>query len=77
MNDTLGYVFIGILLVLFFYFGYRDDYKRDKRGFVKTIIRVPLMFLNSILGIFGMDSLLEHLLEEKEERKKIENKNER
>ncbi len=46
MTDYLSNLAIGIILMLFFYFGYKDDYKRNPKEFIKTIIIVvPIVLL--------------------------------
>jgi hypothetical protein len=34
------YVIIACIFILFLYFGYRDDYRRDKMGFKNTLFRI-------------------------------------
>jgi|GEM_PF-2707625 len=45
----------GLLFLVFLYFGYRDDFGRDKKGFKKTILGV--LFIGSIYLILGQIDL--------------------
>ena len=54
MKDIIAYIAIGVIVVLFFYYGYRDDYKRSPKGFVKTIIGVPIGVVSAIFGFLGI-----------------------
>ncbi len=58
MEDYIEYLVIAIILILFFYFGYKDDYKRNPKEFIKTIIGVPIGILSSAFGFFGIPNLL-------------------
>jgi len=49
MEDILPPLFGTLLFIAFLYFGYRDDYRRNKREFIVTIIAVPTMFLSAVL----------------------------
>ncbi len=49
MSEVIGYVFGIILFGLFLYFGYKDDYKRDPKAFVKTIATLFLGLLTFVL----------------------------
>ena len=42
----------------FFYFGYKDDYKRNPKEFKKTIIGVPIGLLSASFGFFGISNLI-------------------
>ena len=59
MEDYIEYLVIAIILILFFYFGYKDDYKRNPKEFIKTIIGVPIGILSSAFGFFGISNLLQ------------------
>jgi hypothetical protein len=41
----------GLLFLVFLYFGYRDDFSRDKKAFIKTVLGVLL--IGSIYLILG------------------------
>jgi hypothetical protein len=45
----------GLLFLVFLYFGYRDDFSRDKKGLKKTILGVLL--IGSIYLILGQIEL--------------------
>ena len=51
MEELFGYLLFGIGLILFFYFGYKDDFKRNPKEFIKTIIGVPIGILSSLFGL--------------------------
>lgn len=38
--ENLSIIILSIVFFIFLYFGYKDDYKRDKRGFKGTIVGV-------------------------------------
>ncbi|MGK0363744.1 MAG: hypothetical protein ACI85O_000797 [Saprospiraceae bacterium] len=40
MSDIFPPLLGTLLCIAFFYFGYRDDYRRDKKGFIITIVSV-------------------------------------
>jgi len=51
MNHSIG-IFIGIILFgLFLYFGYRDDYKRDPKTFIKSFATLFIVLLTFIVVI--------------------------
>ncbi len=37
---TISYIIIAFVFSVFIYFGYKDDYKRDKNGFKTTVFRI-------------------------------------
>lgn len=41
--ESIGYIILGFCFIVFLYFGYRDDFRRDKKRFI-----------NTILGVFGL-----------------------
>jgi len=49
MEDYLTYSSIGIILILFFYFGYKDDYKRNPKEFILTLIGVILSIISFVV----------------------------
>jgi len=56
MENIFTYLFLVFLLLLFFYFGYRDDYKRNPKQFLKIIIGVPLGFVAATLNALGISN---------------------
>ncbi|WP_367389186.1 hypothetical protein [Lewinella sp. LCG006] len=42
MEDLLAAIVIGIVVVLFLYYGYKDDFRRDPKEFGRTIFGVLL-----------------------------------
>jgi len=69
MKENLAYLIIGIVVILFFYFGYKDDYKRNPNEFIKTIIGVPIGIFSSVFGIFGLTDWIQKWIK-KENRNK-------
>ena len=67
MSDTLSLILVGILFMVFLYFGYRDDYKRNPRSFVRTILAVPLGVFAAIFGWLGLAAWLKKWLRQEEE----------
>ena len=68
MEDYLVYLTIGIILILFFYFGYRDDFKRNPKEFKRTIIGVLVGILSLAFGFFGMvGSMIKWIKSDKDE----------
>lgn len=55
-TDLAGFLFCAVVVLAFVYYGYRDDYRRNKQGFLKTIVMVPVLALASVLGIAGLMS---------------------
>lgn len=57
-------VFFIVLIILFFfgfiYFGYYQDYKRNPKEFLRTIIGMPIGFLASILGIESLNQKIKY-----------------
>ncbi|MCG1037629.1 hypothetical protein [Polaribacter sargassicola] len=55
-------IFFGIIILLIyfsiFFFGYKKDYQRNPKEFIKTIIGMPTSFL---LGLFGVGFLDEKI----------------
>lgn len=66
MKDIFAYSIIGIVMILFFYFGYKNDYKRNSKEFIKTIIGVPIGMLSSIYGLFGLVDWIRKWIKNKE-----------
>lgn len=66
MKDYLAYLAIGIILISFFYFGYKDDFKRNPKEFKKTIIGVPVGFLSSALGLWGIPIFIKKWIKSEE-----------
>lgn len=40
MSDTIIYIIFIVIMILFFYFGYRTDYRRNPKKFILTILGV-------------------------------------
>lgn len=56
LTDLTGFLFCAVVVLAFVYYGYRDDYQRNKQGFLKTVVMVPVLVLASVLGIAGLIS---------------------
>ena len=68
MEDYLVYLTIGIILILFFYFGYRDDFKRNPKEFKRTIIGVLVGIISLAFGFLGMvGSMIKWIKSDKDE----------
>ncbi|MEL6655322.1 MAG: hypothetical protein AAFY48_16195 [Bacteroidota bacterium] len=53
----MEHLLLVIAILLFLYFGYRDDFKRDKKGFVFTVIGV-LAFGAAFILLNSYNSLI-------------------
>jgi hypothetical protein len=69
MENFFGILMSLTMLSLFLYFGYKDDYKRNPKEFIKTIIGVPIAIGASIFGMRGIPRLIKEWLQEDEEKK--------
>lgn len=49
MEDYPAYLAIGIIVMLFFYFGYKDDYKRNPKEFILTLTGVILSIVSFVI----------------------------
>jgi len=58
MKDLPAIIVIGIIVILFLYFGYKDDFKRNPNHFLKTIIGIPVGMLSFIAGLPVISSLI-------------------
>ncbi len=58
MTEFFIIAFFIVLLVVYLYFGYYQDYKRNPKEFTKNIIGMPLGML---AGFFGLNSIDEKL----------------
>lgn len=47
-----------LIFVLFLYFGYKDDFKRNPSEFSRTILGVILSIVSTTLGFFGLIPLI-------------------
>lgn len=54
MEDDIAVLVIGAIIVLFFYFGYKDDYKRNPKEFVTTVIGVFVEGVGWFFGFIGI-----------------------
>lgn len=54
MEDVLAAMVIGIAVVLFLYYGYKDDFKRDPKEFARTIFGVLVEGIGWFFGIIGI-----------------------
>ena len=56
MEDILAAIVIGIVVVLFLYYGYKDDFKRNPKEFVRTIFGVLwkgiITFLKGVIPFY-------------------------
>lgn len=50
MKGFLLIIFIVLFVFAFIYFGYYQDYKRNPKEFVRTIIAMPVGFVAEVLG---------------------------
>ena len=54
MKNFFLVLFIIGFVFAFFYFGYYQDYKRNKREFLRTIIGMPIGFIASMFGFYSI-----------------------
>ena len=52
MENIIGISILTIGFLAFLYFGYRDDFRRNKGEFITIIFGVPITFLGYALGGF-------------------------
>ena len=58
MMETFYFILALIGFALLLYFGYRDDFRRDPKGFVKTVFGVFLGIFSLSIGLFGLSGLI-------------------
>ena len=68
MKDTLGVLLVIFVLGLFFYFGYRDDYRRNPKEFVRIIIGVPVSFVANIFGMHIISGKIRKWIQDADEK---------
>ena len=69
MKNIFEVGLVVILILLFFYFGYKDDYKRDPKEFIRTIIGVPIAIFASFFGFIGIAGLIKKWMNKEEQEK--------
>jgi len=62
-------VILGIIFIVFLYFGYKEDYKRDPKEFFKIIIGLPIVIISSFMGFFGIGHSITKLLDKEKKTK--------
>ena len=66
-TETTNVLIILIILIpIFLYFGYRDDYKRNPETFVKTIIGTPIGILAILIGATGLARIVKKWMQSKD-----------
>jgi hypothetical protein len=53
MEDVFGVLTLVSIAVLFFHFGYRDDFNRGPKRFKKTVVGVLIGSIGSVFGFIG------------------------
>ena len=71
MEDLIAIIIIGLLVILFFYFGYKDDFNRNPTSFFKTIVGVSIGFISTSLGLPGISTWMKEWMKEDRESKKL------
>lgn len=71
MRDILGYLSIGVILTLYLYYGYKEDYKRNPKGFLKTIVAVPIGIISFIMGLPVILNLMKRWTKEDNDEPKL------
>ena len=71
MRDILGYLSIGVILILYLYFGYKEDCKRNPKGFLKTIVAVPIGVISYIMGLPVILNLMKRWTKEDNDEPKL------
>jgi hypothetical protein len=66
MKDILGILTVSGIVIAFFYYGYRHDYRRNPKEFKRTIIGVPLGILSFMNGIPFVSELVRKWINEDE-----------
>ena len=69
MKNVLSYFVLGLIVLSFFYYGYKDDYKRNPKEFKKSIFGVIVLMFTLIFGIFGLSRFIERWFETDEKTK--------
>ena len=71
MRDIFGYLSIGVILTLYLYYGYKEDYKRNPKGFLKTIVAVPIGVISFIMGLPVILNLMKRWTKEDNDEPKL------
>ena len=71
MRDILGYLSIGVILTLYLYYGYKEDYKINPKGFLKTIVAVPIGVISYIMGLPVILNLMKRWTKEDNDEPKL------
>lgn len=66
MKDILAILVLVAIIVLFFYYGYKDDFSRNPKKFLKTILGVPIGIFNSILGLLGINTFIKEWIKKED-----------
>ncbi len=49
MNDNIVISLLIVLLIAFLFFGYKDDFQRDKKGFIHLVLSVIISFIGFVV----------------------------
>lgn len=63
-ETIIGLILLIILIPVFLYFGYRDDYRRNPKTFIKTIIGTPIGILAVSFGVIGLAKMVKKWIQE-------------
>lgn len=58
MEGILLLIFIVLFVFAYIYFGYYQDYKRNPKEFIRTIIAMPLGLIAANLGLVSLSEKL-------------------
>ena len=56
---------------LYLYFGYKEDYKRNPKGFLKTIVAVPIGVISYFMGLPVILNLMKRWTKEDNDEPKL------
>lgn len=68
MDTILSAIILISLFLLFLYYGYKDDFKRDPKEFKKAVLGTLAIIFTPIFGIFGLSYFIEKWINKKEEK---------
>lgn len=71
MRDIFGYLSIGVILTLHLYHGYKEDYIRNQKGFLKTIVAVPIGVISYFMGLPVILNLMKRWTKEDNDEPKL------
>jgi uncharacterized membrane protein YjjP (DUF1212 family) len=66
MEDIIAWIIIISLFVVYLYFGYRDDYRRNPKQFKRIILGIPISFVASAFGLIRLFGIIKKWIQKAE-----------